>query len=123
MLPSVLNGAKQCQVLTRHGQRCKNPCAYNSRHACAIHQPQYPRNVPKGAKHWRYKNGERTKEAESEHRRASIVLLVLRDIGDYLNMFTGTHTRGRKPTGYIKPKLSPQENVLGLIEKLISGNQ
>jgi len=37
-------------------------------------------------------------------------------------MFTGTHIRGRKPTGYIKPKLSPKENVLELIEKLISGN-
>lgn len=116
MLPSILNGAKQCQALTRLGRRCKNPCAYKSIYACAMHQPEYPRNVPKGIKHWRYKNGERTKETETEHRRASIALLTLRDIGDHLNMFNGTHTRGRKPNGYQKYNLNdPAQLVLAII--------
>ena len=52
--------------------------------------------------HPQYKNGERIKAAEDEHRRASTTLLTLRDLGDYLNMFNGTHIRGRKPNGYIK---------------------
>lgn len=67
-----------------------------------MHGAHRSRNVLRGINHPQYRNGERTKEVEAEHRRASIVLLTLRDIGDYLNMFNGTHTRGRKPNGYIK---------------------
>lgn len=111
MLTCLLNGAKQCQVLTRRGQRCKNPCAYKSTHACAIHQPQYPRNTPKGISHWRYKNGERTKEYEAEHREASTILLTLRDIGDHLGMFNGSYMRGRKPNGYIKYCMDDPEQL------------
>ncbi len=35
-----------------------------------------------------------------ESRRISVKMLYLRDIGDHIGMFEGTHTR--KPTGYIK---------------------
>ena len=48
------------------------------------------------------KHGERTKEAIAVCRRMSAKLLYLRDIGDHIGMFEGTHTRGRKPTGYVK---------------------
>ena len=48
------------------------------------------------------KHGERTKEAVDESRRMSAKMLYLRDIGDHVGMFEGTHTRGRKPTGYVK---------------------
>ena len=101
-LPSVLNGAIQCQVLTkRTKQRCKNPTAYGCV-SCRMHGAHKSRNVLRGANHPQYKHGERTKEVESEHRRASITLLTLRDIGDSIDMFNGGHTRGRKPKGYAK---------------------
>jgi len=48
------------------------------------------------------KHGERTKEAIAESRRMSAKMLYLRDIGDHVGMFEGTHTRGRRPTGYVK---------------------
>ncbi len=115
MLPSVLNGTKRCQVLTRLGRRCKNPCAYKSLHACAIHQPQHPRKVPKGINHWRYKNGERTKEAEADHRRTSTILLTLRDIGDTIGMFNGSHTRGRKPKDYRKFNINDPKQLASAI--------
>ena len=36
----------------------------------------------------------------------STKMLYLRDIGDHVGMFEGTHTRGRKPTGYVKLNMS-----------------
>ena len=48
------------------------------------------------------KHGERTKEAVDEGRRMSAKMLYLRNIGDHVGMFEGTHTRGRKPTEYVK---------------------
>ena len=111
-LPSLLKGAKQCQVLTRRTkQRCKNPAAYGCS-SCRMHGAHRSRNVLKGKDHPQYKNGERTKDAETEHRRASIALFTLRDIGDHLNMFSGTHARGRKPNGYVKYDLNKPEQLL-----------
>lgn len=101
-LPSVLNGTKQCQVLTkRTKQQCKNPAAYGCA-SCRMHGAHKSRNVLRGVDHPQYKNGERTKESESEYRRVSTTLLTLRDIGDSIGMFRGAHTRGRKPNGYRK---------------------
>lgn len=101
-LPSVLNGAIQCQVLTkRTKQRCKNPTAYGCV-SCRMHGAHKSRNVLRGAEHPQYKHGERTKEVEIQHKRASITLLTLRDIGDSIKIFNGDNTRGRKPKGYIK---------------------
>jgi hypothetical protein len=116
-LPSLLNGAIQCQVVTKRTKtRCKNPAAYGCK-ACRMHGAHRSRNVLEGVNHPRYKNGERTKNRETEHRRASTVLLTLRDIGDYLEMFTGTHTRGRKPNGYTKYDL---KDAAQLIQAIIS---
>ena len=52
------------------------------------------------------KHGNDTKEARAEHSAMSAKLLYLRDIGDHIGMFTGTHTRGRKPDGYYKLDLN-----------------
>jgi hypothetical protein len=114
-LPSLLKGAKQCQVIARHTkQRCKNPAAFGCT-ACRMHGAHKSRKVLRGKNHPQYKDGGRTKEAEAEHNRASIALLTLRDIGDHLNMFNGTYTRGRKPNGYKKYDLNnPEELVLAL---------
>jgi hypothetical protein len=101
-LQSVLNGAKQCQVLTKRGkERCKNPAAFGCK-SCRMHGAHKSRNVLRGKLHSRYKDGQRSKAVEDEYRRASIVLLTLRDIGDHLNMFSGNYKSGRKPNGYIK---------------------
>ena len=111
-LPSLLKGAKQCQVMTRRTKkRCKNPAAYGCR-SCRMHGAHRSRNVLKGEDHSQYKNGERTKEAEAEYRHASVALLTLRDIGDYLDMFNGPHTRGRKPNGYKKISLNTDEDLI-----------
>jgi hypothetical protein len=122
-LPSLLNGAKQCQVMTKRTKlRCKNPAAYGCK-ACRMHGAHKSRNVLQGIKHPRYKKGEKTKEALIRHNLASTVLLTLRDIGDHLDMFTGTHTRGRKPSGYHKYDLNdPAQLALAIIATTNSGN-
>lgn len=114
-LPSLLNGAKQCQVMTKRTKlRCKNPAAHGCS-SCRMHGAHKSRRVLQGEIHPRYKNGGRSKKIEIEHRRASKALLVLRDIGDHLGMFDGTHTRGRKPNGYKKYDL---KDPLELIQAL-----
>ena len=116
-LPSLLNGAKQCQVTTRRTkQRCKNPAAYGCR-SCRMHGAHKSRNVLQGKDHPQYKNGERSKAREAEYRRTSTTLLTLRDIGDQLNMFNGTHTRGRKPKSYVKFDLNDPAQLLLAIAK------
>jgi len=52
------------------------------------------------------KHGNDTKEARAERSAMSTKLLYLRDIGDHIGMFTGTHTRGRKPDVYCKLDLN-----------------
>ena len=117
-LPSLLSGAKQCQVITkRTKKRCKNPAAYGCL-SCRMHGAHKSRNVLQGKDHPQYKKGERTKTREIEHRRASITLLTLRDIGDHLNMFNGTHTRGRKPDGYRKINLTTDEDLMKVIASI-----
>jgi len=65
----------------------------------------------RGADHPWYKNGERTKQSEEAHRKSSIILLTLRDIGDHINLFNGDYTRGRKPTGYAKYDMNDPEQL------------
>ena len=108
-LPSLLKGAKQCQVLTRRTkQRCKNPAAYGCL-SCRMHGAHRSRNVLQGEVHPQYKNGERTKEADAERSLTSTIFLTLRDIGDSIGMFNGTHARGRKPNGYRKFDMNDPE--------------
>jgi len=91
--------------------RCKNPAAYGCA-SCRMHGAHKSRNVLRGINHPKYRNGGRTKKAEIRHRESSITLLLLRDIGDEIGMFNGSHTRGRKPKGY--EKLIPN-NLEGLL--------
>jgi hypothetical protein len=105
-LPSVANGAEQCQVMTkRTGKRCLNPAAYNCR-ACRMHGAHKSRRSLLGADHPQYTNGYETKEARAERSWLSVKLLYLRDIGDRINLFVGTKTRGRRPNRYIKLDLN-----------------
>ena len=76
-----------------------------------MHGSHKSKNVLRDKLHPQYKNGERIKTVEKEHRRASTTLLTLRDLGDYLNMFNGSHIRGRKPNGYIKYDMTDPEQL------------
>ena len=118
-LPSVLNGAKQCQVLTkRTNQRCKNPAAFGCK-SCRMHGAHKSRNVLRGKNHPLYRNGERTKQSEDANRKSSIILLTLRDMGDHINLFNGDYTRGRKPKGYVKYNIAdPEQLALAILTTL-----
>ena len=110
-LQSVLNGANQCQVLTkRTRQRCKNPAAFGCA-SCRMHGAHKSRNVLRGANHPQYKNGNETKGSRLERSRMSAMFLYLRDIGDTINLFIGPKTRGRRPNQYIKLDLSDPEQM------------
>ena len=64
------------------------------------------RKAPKGEAHWNFKDRNETKEARAERSATSAKLRYIRDIGDHIGMFTGTQTRGRKPTEYCKLDLN-----------------
>jgi hypothetical protein len=41
----------------------------------------------------------------------SAKILCLEEIGDHVGMFDGKHTRGRKPTGYVKLNMNNPEQL------------
>lgn len=105
-LPSVLNGANQCQVLTkRTKQRCKNPAAFGCK-SCRMHGAHKSRNVLRGADHSQYTNGNRTIESQKENSASLTRLRMLEQIGWHIKMFTGSKTRGRRPNGYLQLDLN-----------------
>lgn len=119
-LPSVsIHGAKLCGCRSKRTQLpCNNPAAFGTK-ACRMHGAHKSRNVIRGADHPRYKNGERTKSSEENLRKSAIILLTLRDIGDHINLFNGDHTRGRKPTGYVKYNMNdPEQLALAILATL-----
>jgi hypothetical protein len=120
MLPSVEKyGAKRCVAKNRKtGLRCKNPSAWSCK-VCRYHGARKSKNAASGQSHYRYEHGEGTKEAKAKHRRASTTLLTLRDIGDSISMFRGTHTRGRKPSTYIKYDMHDLEQVTQAIASIL----
>ena len=110
-LPSVLNGANRCQVLTKRTRLpCKNPAAYGCK-SCRMHGAHKSRNTLQGANHPQYRNGNETKGARIERSRMSTMFLYLRDIGDTIHMFTGPKTRGRHPSQYVKLDLSDPKQM------------
>jgi len=111
-LPSLLNGAKQCQVMTkRANERCKNPAAYGCK-SCRMHGAHKSRNVLRDVDHPQYKKGKRTKEAQQKNSEALTRIRMLEQIGWHIKMFAGTKTRGRKPNGYIKLNLNEPLHML-----------
>ena len=119
-LPSLLNGAKQCQAMTkRTKQRCKNPAAYGCK-SCRMHGAHKSRNVLREKEHPRYKNGERTKDAETERRDKSVMFRYLTDIGNHCNLFyKELKARGRPPAGYEKLDLTAPAQLAFAILKTV----
>ena len=99
-LPSVeLHGAARCTARSRRtGERCKNPSAFSST-TCRYHGARRPESVPRGIRHWNYKNGAETLVAKGAR---STKLAELRNLESTLvaqGLLTGPRWRGRKPAG------------------------
>lgn len=119
-LPSVLKGAKQCQVLTkRTKQICKNPAAYGCR-CCRMHGAHKSKNVLRGAEHPHYRTGEETLQAKAVRSEKSEMFRYLTDIGNHCEMFNKViKTRGRLPSGYKQLDLTdPEQLVLAVLKTL-----
>ena len=113
-LPSVLNGARQCQAKSkRSGNRCLNPAAYGCR-TCRFHGAHRPQQAPSGEEHWNFKHGKATKQKRAEDAASATKLLLLRDLGLRIGLF------GSKPTGCVgrPPNLYNSANKIS-IEALI----
>jgi hypothetical protein len=117
-LKSVLNGAKQCQVLTkRTRQRCKNPAAYGCA-SCRMHGAHNSRNVLRGVNHPHYRTGGETLEAKAMRTEKSEMFRYLADIGNHCNLFyKEIKTKGRLPSGYEKLDLNdPEQLALAILK-------
>ena len=118
-LPSVLkHGAKLCSAKSkRTGLPCNNPAAFNCK-TCRMHGAHKSRNVAKGGKSGKYKNGHFTKEAKEKSSKSLVRLRYLEELGIQGGFMTGTRTRGPKPTGYIKLNMKNKEELLIALKKI-----
>ena len=123
MLPSVINGALQCQVkCKRTGIRCKNPAAFSCK-SCRMHGAHKSRKTLQGANHPQYRHGERTKESIKERQKTLLRLHMLEEIGHHIKMFAegSTRTRGPKPTGWAPLNLAePNQMALAILKTMPS---
>ena len=67
--------------------------------------------VLRGADHPQYKNKGESRQEREERSKKSATLLYLRDIGDHVNLFNGTKTRGRRPKTYIRLNLQDEAQL------------
>jgi hypothetical protein len=67
--------------------------------------------VLEGADHPQYRNKGESRQEREERSRKSAALLYLRDIGDHVNLFNGTKTRGRRPKSYIRLNLQDEAQL------------
>ena len=112
-LPSLMNGAKRCQVLTkRTKQQCKNPAAFGCA-SCRMHGAHRSRKVLKDIDHPQYKNGEETQLSKLKRSATSLKLHRLEELGWHVQLFHKNATRmvGRKPVGYEKLDLNRPEHL------------
>ena len=102
-LQSVINGALQCQVMTKRTKlRCKNPAAYGCK-ACRMHGAHKSKNVLRGIKHPLYKTGEYSLKVKSERSEKNLTLKYLIDLGNHCDLFyKKLKSRGRPPNGYVR---------------------
>ena len=124
-LPSVLNGALQCQAKSkRSGKRCLNPAAYGCR-TCRFHGAHRPQEAPSGKDHWNYQHGKSTKKKRAEDAASATKLLLLRDLGNRLGMFGDqlTGLPGRRPKGYPLGEQMSAEDMIAMINAIDSGGK
>ena len=77
------------------------------------------RKVLRGADHPQYKNKGESRQEREERSKKSAALLYLREIGDHVNLFSGTKTRGRRPKSYLRLNLQDEAQLaIALIKTL-----
>ena len=75
--------------------------------------------VLRGADHPQYRNKGESRQEREERSKKSAALLYLRDIGDHVNLFNGTKTRGRRPKSYIRLNLDDETQLAIAIMKTV----
>ena len=109
---------------SRTKEQCKNP-ALKGKKVCKWHGgyssgPRTKEGIQR-IREAHLKHGEATKQARQERSSNSAMFLYLRDIGDHIEMFTGDHTKGRKPSGYSKLDLDdPMQMAEAILKTLPS---
>jgi hypothetical protein len=75
------------------------------------------RNALRGKQHPNYQGKGETRQEREERSKKSATLLYLRDIGDHVNLFNGTRTRGRRPKNYTPlDTSSPEQLAIAIIK-------
>jgi hypothetical protein len=103
----------------RTGLPCLNmPMKISKAGRCRMHGGRLGvRKVLRGADHPQYRNKGETRQEREERSKKSAALLYLRDIGDHVNLFNGTKTRGRRPKNYMPLDISdPEQLAIALIK-------
>ena len=77
------------------------------------------RKVLRGADHPQYRNKGQSRQEREERSKKSAALLYLRDIGDHVNIFNGTKTRGRRPKSYVRLNLQDEVQLAIAIMKTL----
>lgn len=105
----------------RSGLPCLNmPVRSSKANRCRLHGGIVgKRKVLRGADHPQYRNKGESRIEREERSKRSATLLYLRDIGDYVNLFNGTKTRGRRPKSYVPLNLSDETQLAIAIIKTL----
>ena len=105
----------------RTGLPCLNmPVRSSKASRCRMHGGVVGlRNSLRGADHPQYRNKGESRQEREERSKRGAALLYLRDIGDHVNLFNGTKTRGRRPKGYLRLDLSDKTQLAIAIIKTL----
>ncbi len=106
----------------RTGLSCLNlPVRNQNSGRCRLHGGIVKaRKILRGSEHPQFKNKGESRQEREERSKRSAALLYLRDIGDHINLFSGTKTRGRRPKGYVSSlNMSNQEHLAVAIKKAL----
>lgn len=84
-----------------------------------MHGAHKSKNVLRGADHPQYRYAGQTRRERHERSEKSLQFALLEQLGWYLDMFTGTRTRGRKPSGYRTMDLSDPSELSEIVLKTL----
>ncbi len=105
----------------RSGLPCLNmPVRSSKANRCRLHGGIVgKRKVLRGADHPQYRNKGESRQEREERSKKSAALLYLRDIGDHVNLFNGSKTRGRRPKSYLRLNLFDEAQLAIAIIKTL----
>ena len=109
---------RRCTGTSRRSQKqCKHPALKSSAtskckwHGGASRKGAHSEKGKKAIAQAHTIHGNETRNLRSERSEKSAMFQYLRDIGDSVGMFNGSHTRGRKPSTYTKYNMSDTEQL------------